>query len=156
MDARKALVQKYKAACSESARAQAKVIDLRFKLNELGPEALDEAKAAKAKGKRGRKAAVPLAVPLKVKAKAKPAPAEAAAAAEAWVCSGLIATGAPCVGGKNSTVRAADTRHDGKLHPTCKACKKTVAAEKAKSRPKKSKLDIVPEEEHAAQMAAAE
>lgn len=53
-----------------------------------------------------------------------------------FVCAGNVLTGEPCPGGEESKIKAASTRgEDGKLHDTCKGCKKLV--KKAK-RSKKS------------------
>jgi len=56
------------------------------------------------------------------KAKAKPDAVEP----EPWVCAGNVLSGDACVGGKGSDVRAADTRHEKKSHPTCRACKRAI------------------------------
>ena len=76
------------------------------------------------------------------KKKAKPeAKGEAAAPVEEepWTCSGNVLTGDACPGGEGSLVRAADTRHEHKAHPTCKLCKKAIgktrAAERAAAQP---------------------
>jgi len=66
--------------------------------------------------------------------KSKNKKAKAAAAApkpdavepEPWVCAGNVLSGDACVGGKGSDVRAADTRHEKKSHPTCRACKRAI------------------------------
>jgi hypothetical protein len=65
------------------------------------------------------------------KSKSKKAKAAAAAKPDAvepepWVCAGNVLSGDACVGGKGSDVRAADTRHEKKSHPTCRACKRAI------------------------------
>jgi hypothetical protein len=46
---------------------------------------------------------------------------------EDWNCAGNVIDGTPCAGGAKSNQRAPDTRgEDGKLHQTCKECKKLI------------------------------
>jgi hypothetical protein len=45
---------------------------------------------------------------------------------EPWECCGNVITDEPCDVAAEERVRAADTRHDGKLLATCKSCKAAI------------------------------
>jgi hypothetical protein len=81
------------------------------------------------------------------KKKAKPEAEEQ----EPWVCSGNVLTGDACAGGQGSEVRAADTRHEQKVHPTCKVCKRAINKTRAASRakPEEAEAPLVVEAEEA-------
>jgi len=118
------LLAKLKRAREKERKASDAVYDITLVLLQQSAAAQPEG-GKKSKSKKAKAAAVA--------ATAKPDAVEP----EPWVCAGNVLNGDVCVGGKGSDVRAADTRHEKKSHPTCRACKRAIGKTRSELKKKK-------------------
>lgn len=116
------LLLKLKRAREKERKASDAVYDITLVLLQQSvahPEAGKKSKSKKAKSAAAAAVAKPDAV--------EPQP---------WTCAGNVLNGDACAGGKGSDVRAADTRHEKKSHPTCRPCKRVIGKTRAELKKK--------------------
>lgn len=130
-DERKALNKKYKAARVQAIKSISDLIEIsidRSLLKREMPEGEVEEEVE-------AKPTTPVKKPKEKKEKKEKAPkAEEEEDAGPVACDGNVVLGTPCPLEEGERKKTAATKEGGKLHPTCKACKKAIGKTRAEQR----------------------